>query len=362
MASSSIMDMHWLPLREKHAARGAKFGIFGSWEVPLYYTSILEEHGAVRKQAGLFDISHMGKFRIGGEGSAAFLDELLPRDVKAMITGQALYMPLLNEQGGMVDDILVYRVAPEDFFAVVNAANIEKDFHWMASRVPAGVRLENVSARMGLLALQGPASAPILQCALGDASHRQLKYYGFQKFQSGILSRTGYTGEDGFEIMIEGREVPGLWEKLLEAGAVPAGFGARDTLRLEAGMLLYGHDMNDETTPLEAGIGWAVDLKKDSFVGRDPLLAQKVGGLRRRLIGFQMTDRGIPRQDYEIRKCGRPLGRVTSGSFSPTLRKNIGLGYVPVEEASRGNRMEVMIRGSAVEAEVVALPFYKRRS
>ena len=363
MDGSSAQEVRRLPLHDRHARLGAKFGAFGNWEVPLYYTSILEEHQSVRRHAGLFDISHMGEFFFRGENAAHFLDTLFPRRVPDMAIGQALYLPLLNEQAGIVDDVILYRFGRENFLAIVNAGNIEKDFSWISPRVPHGVDFEDASEQKGLLALQGPASAAVLERAL-SVSCASLGYYHFMEFQSGMIARTGYTGEDGFEIMADQKALPAIWDALLRAGAAdgirPVGFGARDTLRLEAGMLLHGHDMSEEVTPLEAGISWAVDWRKDFFLGRDALLGEKQRGSQRRLIGFRMIDRGIPRQGHEIRKGARRLGPVTSGSFSPTLQENIGLGYVPTEEAVPGQEIEIIIRERSLKAGIVRLPFYKR--
>lgn len=358
-------EIRRLPLHEKHAVKGARFGAFGDWEVPLYYTSILEEHHAVRRQAGLFDISHMGEFFVLGAKAENFLQELLPRNLEAVRDGQAKYMPLLNERGGMVDDIVLYRISKDRFLIIVNAANIEKDFSWIRPRVSAGVLFENQSEEKGLLALQGPESSRILERAFGGHFNR-LRYYEFALWKSGMISRTGYTGEDGFEIMVDKKDLEEVWDKLFAASKgdsvlVPVGFGARDTLRLEAAMPLYGHDMKDDVSPLELGMGWAVDLNKASFCGRDALLKESRQGSRRKLVGFEMVDRGIPRQDCAIRKGSRELGKVTSGTFAPTLQKNIGLGYVPAEEATVGNEIQIIVRDKPLKAKIVKLPFYKRR-
>ncbi len=357
-------NIQQLPLHSKHVEKGAKFGAFGVWEVPLYYTGILEEHEAVRARSGLFDISHMGEFWVSGLGAPDFLEGLLPRRVAGMKVGQALYMPLLHERGGIIDDIIVYRFAECGFLLIVNAGNIEKDYRWIESHVPQGVEFEDRSDSKGLLALQGPRSAEILQRAYG-AGFSALPYYHFKEWSSGMIARTGYTGEDGFEIMVDQKDLPCVWEALVSAGKdgglLPVGFGSRDTLRLEAGMPLYGHDLKDDTTPLEAGLGWAVDLSKPSFIGRDALAKQKENGVKRKLVGFEMIERGIPRQDYEIQKKGRAIGKVTSGSFSPTLKKNIGMGYVAVDVAALGNEIEIIVRDHSLKAKIVKLPFYKRQ-
>ena len=369
MSTASASHTRRFPLQQLHLERGAKFGSFGIWEVPLYYTSILEEHEAVRKCAGLFDISHMGEFFISGHGAEKFLQEILPRDISSMEAGKALYMPLLNDQGRMIDDIILYRFDPDRFLIIVNAANIEKDFKWFQhcqeiAHVPkSSYELKNQSDEKGLLALQGPNSIKIINRALGT-DFSDLAYYHCREWKSGMVARTGYTGEDGFEIMVNQNELHEIWDALFQAGTelglVPAGFGARDTLRLEAGMLLYGHDMDDERSPLEAGIGWAVDFKKPSFTGREALLKDQHSGIKIKLIGFEMIERGVPRQEYTIQKLGNIIGRVTSGSFSPTLQKSIGMGYVSAGESSLGNEIEIVIRDKPIKAKIVKLPFYKR--
>ena len=360
---TSSQSVRRLFLHDRHVAHHARLGLFGDWEVPLYYTTILEEHEAVRGKAGLFDISHMGKFEIRGAGTDAALNQLFTRNITKMNDGQALYMPLVNERGLILDDIIVYRVQAAHFFIIVNASNVEKDSRWISSHLPAGLEFIDHTTTHGLLALQGPARAAILAKALGDEQFGKLRYYHFALWKKGLIARTGYTGEDGFEIMAEAASLNGIWDSLMEAGRahglVPAGFGARDTLRLEAGMPLYGHDMNEDTDPFEAGIGWAVDLTKENFLGK-AALAERKNNLRRKIAGFEMIDRGIPRQDYPVLKSGKNIGAVTSGTFSPTLKSNIGMAFVPLEEAVPGNEVEVSIRGKGCRARIVKLPFYKR--
>jgi len=364
--SSPTMSVSRLPLDAIHRSLNARMGQFGDWEVPLYYTTILEEHAAIREKAGVFDISHMGEFDVKGAGATAFLDAVLPRPISAIKFGQAIYMPLLNEQGGMVDDIIVYRRAAEDYLLIVNAGNIAKDFaHFsrLKARLAPDLLMTDISPQKGLLALQGPASAAILAKALGE-SFDDLAYYHFRECKIGFVSRTGYTGEDGFEIMVDTAKLTSLWNSLFDAGReygiAPVGFGARDTLRLEAGMPLYGHDLDDDTTPFEAGIGWAVKMDKGEFVGRAALAEKEARGRRKKLIGFEMIDRGIPRQGQEIRKNGQAIGVVTSGSFSPTLKKNIGMAFISNLDLKAGDRLEVVIRDKAAAAQIVKLPFYKR--
>lgn len=357
----------FLPLHNYHVKAGGKMGDFGGWEVPLYYTTILEEHAQVRSSAGVFDISHMGEFFVSGKDAAKFLDQILPRKIQEMPEGKALYMPLLNDSGGILDDIIVYCFHREKYLLIVNASNVNKDFAWLESckeKLPKNfeVRLENKTADFGLLAVQGPRSGEVLKKAFRDLE-LTLKYYTFLQSGDCFIARTGYTGEDGYEIMVPAQKLPELWERLFHAGEgilKPVGFGARDTLRLEAGMLLYGHDMTEERTPLEAGIGWAIDWDKQGFTGSKVLSEQKQNGAASRLIGFEMLERGIPRQGFEILKNGQTVGEVTSGSFSPTLKKNIGLGYISASLAVPGTELEIKIRETAVRAKVVTLPFYKR--
>lgn len=359
--------MKQLPLHELHAQTKGHFGHFGEWEVPLYFSSILEEHEAVRTRAGIFDISHMGELFLTGRESKGFLDELLPRRMDRLRDGKALYAPMLNDRGGIVDDLIVYRWNSEKFLLIVNAGNIEKDFDWIQKHAPAGVSLDNASERKSLFALQGPRAVEIAEAVFG-CDFRSLGYYHFFQPKSNwgevLISRTGYTGEDGFEIMAEASEAASLWKSLREAGRPwdlkPVGFGARDTLRLESGMLLYGQDMDDTTSAVEAGLGWAVDFDKKRFVGRDRNLREKEKGASRRLVGFEMIERGIPRHGFIIEKEGRALGQVTSGSFAPTLKKNIGLGYVSLEASQVGTEFDIVIRDQKVKARVCPAPFYKR--
>jgi len=351
-------------LHSRFLALGAKMGAFGPWEVPLYFSSILEEHEAVRSRAGVFDISHMGEFFFSGAGALSFLESLLPRPVSKMEIGQALYMPLLNSRGGILDDILLYRTGPSAFLMIVNAGNVENDERWIRGRVASGVTFEDRTEDFGLLALQGPASAGLAGRLFGLEA-AALGYYRFLPWKDGMISRTGYTGEDGFEIMLPKSEIPALWDLLFKEGApdglCPVGFGARDTLRLEAGMLLHGHDMKSDITPLEAGIGWAVDLNKTEGIGLEALREQKKAGIQRRMAGFEMLERGIPREGYAIFVEGKPAGQVTSGTFSPTLKKNIGLGYVAAGAVEPGRELEIEIRDRRLKACIVPLPFYRRK-
>lgn len=351
-----------LALHDRHLEYGAKFGIFGGWEVPIYYQSILEEHNAVRSRAGLFDISHMGIFSMTGPGACDFLDRILPRNICSMLTGRALYMPLLNDRGTIIDDIILYRVAADNFLLVVNAGNTQKDFDWISRGVPQNLDFRNLTDEMGLISLQGPLSKAILGRIVPEEFTR-LSYYRFQQFRSrGIIARTGYTGEYGFEILAERADLGGLWDCLMEAGhsdgLLPVGFGARDTLRLEAGMPLYGHDLSEEVTPLEAGLERTVDWGKSFFTGKEALERLRDCGSLKRLRGLVMLDRGIPREGYVVRFSGKDAGRVTSGTFAPTLQRNIALAYLS-SEVRESDRVDVLIRSQEAKAEVVPLPFYR---
>lgn len=353
-----------LPLHQKHVDRSAKMGQFGDWEVPLYYTSILQEHEAVRTKAGLFDISHMGEFFFSGAHAASFLDSLLSRDIAGLEVGQASYMALLNDDGCVIDDIIVYRFADERFLMIVNAGNVEKDEAWIRSKIPSNVLFENKTNELGLLALQGPLSEPLIRKAFGDDAVEGLGYYKFRSCDgSGMIARTGYTGEDGFELMVPLNELEKVWDDLFEAGGedlVPVGFGCRDTLRLEAGMPLCGHDMSEETNALEARLGWTLDFSKENFIGKKALEEIKSNGVNQKLVGFEMLDRGIPREHYKVQVGGDVVGEVTSGSFAPTLKKNIGLAYVKSDFSKQGTEIEIMIRDKPAKAKITKLPFYKR--
>ena len=355
------------PLFDCHVRAGGKIVDFAGWQLPVQYTGLMEEHRAVRSAAGLFDVSHMGEFKVSGPGTESFLQLLTPNDVSKLTPGRIHYSGLLTESGTYVDDLLVYRVAEEEFLLVVNAANSDKDFAWLEDRLPADVSLEDVSADYALLALQGPLAEEIL-AQVTEIDLSQIRYYRFELADiaghQAILSRTGYTGEDGFELYLSPASAPAVWDRLLEAGRphglIPAGLGARDTLRLEAAMALYGHEIDDTTTPLDAGLSWVVKLAKGDFLGRDVLVGQKEQGLNKKLVGFEMVGRGIGRQGYEVLSNGEVVGRVTSGSFSPTLEKAIGMAYVPPRLAEAGTEIEIQVRKNAVPARVVPIPFYKR--
>jgi aminomethyltransferase len=340
---------------------------FAGWELPVQYTGVIEEHRAVRNQVGLFDVSHMGEFRVSGADAEAFLQQNTPNNVRRLKPGRAHYSGLMTERGTYVDDLLVYRLAEAEFLLVVNAANRERDFAVLQERIRGEVVLEDLSDSYALLALQGPRAVAVLS-QLTDEPVADLRYYGFLQGSvlgaETLISRTGYTGEDGFELYLAPAQAEAVWEALLAAGAseglTPAGLGARDTLRLEAAMALYGHELDEKTTPLEAGLGWVVKLKKGDFVGRDVLADQKENGLSRRLCGFEITDRGIAREGHTVLRGDTVLGEVTSGVWSPTLEKAIGMTYLGPELSEPGTEIEIQVRKRRLAAVVVELPFYKR--
>ncbi len=340
---------------------GARLVDFAGWEMPVQYEGIKAEHQAVRRAAGLFDVSHMGEAFFRGPDAERAVQRLVTRDVSRLEAGQSGYSAVCYEHGGTVDDVLVYR-RPEDFLVVVNASNREKDLdHFRAYTGDLDVEISDETEDWALLALQGPESASLLQ-NLTETDLSNLKYFRFTEGEVAgaktIISRTGYTGEDGFELYLPSDDAPHVWCELLEAGATPAGLGARDTLRLEAGMCLYGNELDPETTPLEAGIGFAVHLDKEQeFIGQDALRKEREEGLRKKLVGFEVEGRGIARHDHPVRVEDETVGRVTSGTLSPTLNKAIGLALV---SAGVEDRFEVVIRDRPVEAHTVPLPFYKR--
>jgi aminomethyltransferase len=357
------------PLYEQHLALGARLVEFGGWEMPVQYSSILEEHRAVRTRAGLFDVSHMGEFKFEGKDALAFLQNLVPNDVGRLAIHQALYSQLCLPDGGTIDDLIIYYLAENHYMMVVNAANIDKDFAWVEKQARNfDVQATNQSDATALLALQGPESLAILQPLTGE-DLSAIRYYhctpGMVDGINCIISRTGYTGEDGFELYCAPVDVVKLWNDLLAAGKqhglLPAGLGARDTLRLEAGYCLYGHELDEQTNPLEANLGWTVKLNKGDFIGHDALLKVKEEGLKRKLIGIEMIERGVSRGGYAIYENDQQIGALTSGAPSPTLNKNIGMGYVEAAHAVAGKTVQIDIRGKRTAAQIVALPFYKRR-
>ena len=337
---------------------------FGGWEMAVQFEGIRSEHWTVRREVGLFDISHMGRITISGAGGEAFLDSLLPARVRELTIGQMLYAPLCNEQGGCVDDLVVYRLADQDYLLVVNASRKMVDWQWITARAAgrSDVQIEDLSDEQGMVAVQGPQAADLIEALAGSAS-AALGYYRCMKMKiagiPALLSRNGYTGEDGFEIMCPADQVVALWAKLRAAGAQPCGLGARDTLRLEMGFCLYGSELNEQTTPLEAGLAWTLDLKKEAnFVGAEALRAQRTAGGYRRLRGFRMLERGIPRPDYPVLdQREKQVGIVTSGTHSPVLSEGIGLAYLQRGAQKIGTEVYIDMKGRRQPAVVVRLPF-----
>jgi aminomethyltransferase len=365
----SATGMRKTPLNAAHRASGAKMVPFGGWDMPVEYSGLISEHMAVRKAAGLFDVSHMGEFEVEGPGALAFLQRVTANNVAKLADGQAQYSALPMPNGAPVDDVIVYRRAADRYLLVVNAGNIEKDFRWLQEQGPQDVELKNRSDAYALIALQGPRAVEILQ-PLTTLDLGGLKYYHFADAEVDsypvTVSRTGYTGEDGFEIFAPPVHVEAFWKRLLDAGRekglVPAGLGARDTLRLEARMCLYGQDMDETTSLIEAGLGWIVSLDeaKGDFPGRALLAEQKRSGAPRKLVGFEVTGRGIARHGYPVLVHDARVGEVTSGTYAPFLQKNIGLCYVPATRAAVGTELAIDIRERKVPARVVPTPFYKR--
>jgi glycine cleavage system T protein (aminomethyltransferase) len=356
------------PFYEFHVAAGGRMVDFAGFEMPVRYTGDVREHLCVRNAVGLFDISHMGEFRVTGADAAAFLDSMVTNDVRALEVGQALYSPLCRPDAGIVDDLLVYRAA-DHYMVVVNASNIAKDFAWLSQHCPKGVTLEDRSEQTALLAVQGPKAADVLKGHVPDAALD----LGFYRFTEGnlfgvpaIVSRTGYTGEDGFELYFAPEHAARVWEGLMAAGKPhglePVGLGARDTLRLEMAYMLYGNDITDTTSPLEAGLGWTVKLKKPEFVGRDTLVAQKAAGLGRKLVGFLLEGRRVPRHDMPIEVGGKVVGVVTSGTFSPSLERPIGMGYVESAFAANDTALDICAGEARLKARVVPRPFFTKGS
>ena len=355
------------PLYAVHKALGARLIPFGGWEMPVEYSGIAKEHTAVRTVAGLFDVSHMGEFEIRGREALDLIQSVTTNDAAKLMDGQAQYSAIAYPHGTVVDDVLLYRHRGDHFMMVVNAANISKDFEWITSHNRSDATVDNISDDVTLLALQGPKAIDILQ-PLTNVRLAEIRYYHFAVAKilnvDAIISRTGYTGEDGFELYFSQKHSEPVWNSILEAGIpsglVAAGLGARNTLRLEARMLLYGNDMDGTTTLLEAGLGSIVKFEKGEFIGRDALLKQKQDGVKRRLIGFEMVGREIARDHYPVFIDGQEAGHVTSGSPSITLKKNIGLAYLPAERAAIGTNFNVLVRSKMSEAKVVRTPFYKR--
>jgi len=345
---------------------------FGGWDMPVQYPAgTIEEHLRTRTHAGLFDVSHMGEIDVRGPDAIAFVNRLTSNDVRKLIDGQAQYTALTTPEGTIIDDLLVYRLAADHLLLVVNAGTTDKDWEWIKSHHSGeSVELNNISSDYCQIALQGPDAESILQ-TLTDVPLAEIKYYHFTPGSvdgvQGIVSRTGYTGEDGFEVYAPADRAEQLWNKILDAGktgtptgVLPCGLAARNTLRLEAGMALYGNDIDETTTLLEANLGWICKLDKGDFIGRDSLARQKEEGVQRKLVGFEVTERGIARDHQDVLIDDECVGQVTSGSPAPFLKKNIGLTYVPVAHANVGQQIQIDVRGKLVGAQLVKTPFYKR--
>ncbi|MEO9474280.1 MAG: glycine cleavage system aminomethyltransferase GcvT [Cyclobacteriaceae bacterium] len=356
--------MQKIPLHDLHISLGGKMVPFAGFEMPVRYSSDKEEHMAVRNGVGVFDVSHMGEFVVKGDGALPLLQYTCSNDISKIAIGQAQYGCLPNDQGGIVDDLIVYRRAEAEYMLVVNASNIEKDWAWIAKHNSFGAEMENISDSLALFAVQGPKSTETLQ-KLTSENLSEIKFYHFTEGvlagKEMIISATGYTGAGGFELYVKKNDAEAVWKDIFEAGAdfdiKPIGLGARDTLRLEKGYCLYGNDIDDSTSPLEAGLGWVTKFTKD-FINSDNLKKQKEEGLNRKLIAFKMVDKGIPRHDYIIvNKEGTEIGKVTSGSISPMLNIGIGLGYVKVENHQPDSEIFIQVRNKTLKALVTKLPF-----
>ncbi|MBC1511861.1 glycine cleavage system aminomethyltransferase GcvT [Listeria booriae] len=350
------------PLYEKY---GAKTIDFGGWDLPVQFQGIKAEHEAVRTNAGLFDVSHMGEVTVKGAGSLDFLQKMLSNDISKLKPGKAQYNIMCYETGGVVDDLVVYMIAENDYLLVVNAANTDKDYEWLAEHATDDVNVQNVSLEYGQLALQGP-TAEVVLAKLTDADLGALGFFGFVDNVEvagvqALVSRSGYTGEDGFEIYTKAEDAPAVWEAILKEDVLPIGLGARDTLRFEANLALYGQELSKDISPLEAGVGFAVKLQKEAdFLGKKALIAQKEAGLTRKSVGIELIDRGIPRHDYKVFAGDKEIGIVTSGTQSPTLGKNLGLALIDIDYTALDSLVEVEVRNKKLQAKVVPTPFYKR--
>lgn len=358
------------PLYEIYKEYGGKTIDFGGWDLPVQFSGIKEEHEAVRTKAGIFDVSHMGEIEVKGPDSLQFLQKMMTNDVSKVKEGSAQYTAMCYENGGTVDDLLIYKMGGDHYLLVVNASNTDKDYKWLNDHLEGDVTLTNLSDQTAQIAIQGPRAEQVLQKL---AREDDLSEIGFFKFKDGVdlngakalVSRTGYTGEDGFEIYCKPEDVAMLWKEILEAGkeegVLPCGLGARDTLRFEANLALYGQELSPEISPLEAGVGFAVKVNKEAdFIGKEALKQQKENGVPRKIAGIEMIDRGIPRHGYPVFTDGEQIGEVTTGTQSPTLKKNIGLVLIKSEFAGLDNEVEVEIRGKKLKAKIVPVPFYKR--
>ena len=358
---------HRTPLYDTHQALGGRLVDFAGWEMPQQYSTVQAEHLAVRSAAGLFDISHMGRVQVSGPGAGDFIQGLVSNDLRRIGPGRAQYNLLCREDGGILDDVVVYQETEQRFMVVVNASNRDQDLGWLRDHGRSGVQIEDRSDELALVAVQGPKAAALLAPMIAGVDLAKLPYFGFAAGRIGdaqaMIARTGYTGEDGFELFLPAGRVAELWTRILDAGraegVLPAGLAARDVCRLEAGLRLYGNDMDLETNPYEAGLGWVVRLEKGDFSGSEALAQVKAEGPRRQLVGLRCEGRTIPRHDGQVSKSGEPVGRVTSGTYSFWLKAGIGMASVRAGEAPLGTLLELDLRGQPAAAEVVALPFYR---
>jgi aminomethyltransferase len=367
VTTAAIAELRKTALNGTHRSLGAKMVNFGGWDMPLEYSGIVSEHEAVRTRAGLFDVSHMGEIEVRSHSALDLVQWVTCNNAANLAVGQAHYSGLMTERGTFVDDLLVHKISDTHYLLCVNAGNQDRDFDHIVSKNEVGAEVENAGPRYSQLAVQGPRAKEILQ-RLTPVALEPIRYYHFTFGRVDdvdcLIARTGYTGEDGFELYFDPKFSERLWNDLMAIGhplgMIPCGLGARNTLRLEAAMCLYGHEIDETTTPLEASLGWICKLEKGRFLGCDVLAAQKQAGIKRKLVGFEMLDKRIGRDGYPVQMGEREIGRVTSGGPAPFLKKNIGLAYVPPESSAAGTSIEIGIRGQAVPARVVALPFYKR--
>lgn len=371
-----MTDLKRTPLYDEHLKLKARMVPFGGWDMPVQYAGLMKEHEAVRTACGLFDVSHMGEFLVSGPGAEAYLNHVLTNDISKIEDGGCQYTLMCYDNGTVVDDLIVSQINSEKYLLVVNASNIEKDFEWLKSHKPDDVELENLSDDYALIAVQGPKAEKILNIVFGQ-DFSELKYYGFQGVTEGelfsdgnkrsvsLVSRTGYTGEDGFEVLVPNAQAALIWESLLQVGEPeglqPAGLGARDTLRLEAAYSLYGHEISDAITGLEAKLGWVIKLTKPGFIGKDALAKEKEEGSTRKIAGFELKEGGVAREGYKVFSSDdQEIGFVTSGTHSPTLKKSIGIVLLQKDFAKVGTEVFVDIRGKKKKMEIVKTPFYKR--
>jgi aminomethyltransferase len=369
MTDTAAAPLKKTPLHARHRASDARMVPFAGWDMPVEYSGVANEHMAVRTRAGLFDVSHMGELEIAGRNALAAVQRISSNDASRLQVGQTHYSALTTPEGTFVDDMLVYRMAPNHFMLVVNASNIVKDYQWIASQIAdmGEVAVVDASSRYALIAIQGPAAREVLKPLTG-VDLDEIKYYWFASGEVAsalaTISRTGYTGEDGFEIFCRPNQADQVWRAVMESGrsadVIPCGLAARDTLRLEAAMRLYGNDIDETTSVLEADLGWIVGWKKDAFIGHERLREQKERGVGRKLVGFELIDRGIARHGYPVVRNGERIGSVTSGTQTPYVKKAIGMAYLPTALTEPGTEFDIDVRGRASRAKVVPLPFYKR--